>query len=349
MSPVADAEPARPHVIASGFDDWDFPRTTAGLVLLLDFAATRGMSAVACLAGSGIDPDTLHDPDLLVEASQELAVVRNILREVGSPPGLGLEVGSHYHLTTFGIYGYALISSPTVRDMVEVGLRYAALTFAFSRITGEVDELGRFVLRMRGHRIPADVRRFLVERDCAAIVVMHQHMFEGSDPIPLRQVDFGFPEPSGGLPFPDYGVPVRYGAPTTALYLDGDYLDRPMPHGNPHTAQVCRRLCDRLLAQRSAGGVAKAVREYLIENGGVGPGVEHLARRLHMSSRTLRRKLSAEGTTYRRLIDDVRLTIVQDTMRRETLSAAELAQRFGYAEGSSFVRAFRRWTGETAQ
>jgi AraC-like DNA-binding protein len=130
------------------------------------------------------------------------------------------------------------------------------------------------------------------------------------------------------------------------LYYDEAFLDRPLPHGNPHTAQICVELCERLLSQRGIGGVAKAVRAQLIENSGVDQGIEHVARQLHMTSRTLRRKLVAEGTAYRRIVDDVHLTIVQDILRKEKLSAAHLAHRLGYAEPSSFIRAFRRWTSD---
>jgi AraC-like DNA-binding protein len=347
MSLIADSHIGRPQVLASGFDDWDFPRASTGIVLLLEFAAEHEMDPADCLADSGVDEDTLHDPDALVEASQEIAVVRNLIRELGDRPGLGVEVGMRYHLTTYGIYGYALLSSPTMRHAAEVGLRYAALTFAYSQFTAEVDDLGRFVVRMRGHRIPADVRRFLVERDCAATVAEQRQIFAGSEAVQLQQVDIGFPEVSGGPHASFFGVPITYNAASTALYFDGAYLDRPLPHGNPHTAQICIDLCERLLGQRSAGdGVARAVREHLIEHGGVDQGIEHIARQLHMTSRTLRRKLVAEGTTYRRLIDDVRLTIVQEALCKERLSAAELASRLGYSEPSSFIRAFRRWTGD---
>lgn len=346
MTLVAESEVAGPRIIATGFDDWDFPRATTGVVLLVDFAAEHGMSAADCLAGSGIEVATLRDPDLLVEASQEIAVVRNLLRRFGDRPSLGVELGARYHLTTFGIFGYALISSPTMRDVFQVGLRYSSLSFAFSQMTAEVDEFGRFVLRMRGDRIPADVRRCLVERDCAANVVLHRQMFAGSEPIPLQQVDIAFPEipraPHAAL----FGVPVTYDTRSTALYLDGGYVDRALPHGNPHTAEICLELCERILAKRTTGGVAREVRDQLIENGGVDQGIEHVARGMHMTSRTLRRKLVAEGTNYRRLLDEVRLTIVQDTLRGEKLSAAELAHRLGYSEPSSFIRAFRRWTAE---
>ncbi|MFI5662583.1 AraC family transcriptional regulator [Streptomyces sp. NPDC051684] len=350
MTVSVDTAAAQPEVIAEGFTDWDFPRAASGVVLLLDFAAERGLGAADCLAGSGIDAAALGDPHHLVEASQEIAVVRNLLRGLGDRPGLGIEVGARYHVTTFGLFGYALLSAPTMREVFRCGLRYSALTFGFARHSAVVDAAGDVLHRMDGGRIPADVRRFLVERDCAANIVLGRQVFAGGPAVPLRRVDLAFPEPPGAAHATVLDAPVRYGAGTTALVYDHDFLDSPLPHGNPHTAQICQELCERLVAQRASGsGAARTVRRHLLAGGGPDPGIEHIARRMNITSRTLRRKLAAEGTTYRRLLDDVRLTLVQDGLRHERLSAAELAHRLGYSEPSSFMRAFRRWTAADSQ
>ncbi|MET8471881.1 AraC family transcriptional regulator [Streptomyces sp. NPDC006422] len=343
MTVSVDTAAAQPEVIAEGFTDWDFPRAASGVLPLLAFAAERGLPAADCLAGSGIDETALADPHHLVEAAQELAVVRNLLHGVGDRPGLGLEVGARYHVTTFGLFGYALLSAPTMREAFRDGLRYSALTFGFARHSAVIGASGHVEHRMDGSRVPADVRRFLVERDCAANIVLARQVFTGDPPGPLLRVDLAFPEPRE--PAPALGVPVRYDAATTALVHDAAFLDRPLPYGNPHTAQICRELCERLVAQRAGGsGAARTVRRQLLAGGGPDPGIECVARRMNITSRTLRRKLAAEGTTYRRLLDDVRLTLVQDGLRHERLSAAELAHRLGYSEPSSFMRAFRRWT-----
>jgi len=64
------------------------------------------MLAGACLRGSGIAPKLLREPAAEIEAHQELAVVRNIVRHLGHEPGLGLVAGSRYQLTAYGIWGY---------------------------------------------------------------------------------------------------------------------------------------------------------------------------------------------------------------------------------------------------
>lgn len=82
-------------------------------------------------------------------------------------PGLGLLAGTRYHLTTHGIWGFALISSPNLRSAIGFGLRYLDLTFAFSRITLE-EGPAEAVMVLDDSGIPSDLRRFLIEREGAS-------------------------------------------------------------------------------------------------------------------------------------------------------------------------------------
>jgi hypothetical protein len=90
---------------------WDLPRSPTSVVLLTGLGADHGVPAQTCLRGSGLTAQRLLDPDTEVTARQEQTVIRNLLAAVDDPDGLGLEAGSRYHLTTFGIWGFALISS----------------------------------------------------------------------------------------------------------------------------------------------------------------------------------------------------------------------------------------------
>ncbi len=68
---------------------------------------------------------------------------------------------------------------------------------------------------------------------------------------------------------------------------------------------------------------------------------------LAMSERTLRRRLTAVGTRYQSLLDEVRQALAEEMLDTGLLSVEDVAQRLGYAEASSFIHAFRRWRGET--
>lgn len=73
--------------------------------------------------------------------------------------------------------------------------------------------------------------------------------------------------------------------------------------------------------------------------------MESLAAQLHMTSRTLRRRLDAEGTSFRQLQDEVLGTLAEELLRSTALRLEEIAERLGYGEVSNFIHAFKRWKG----
>jgi Arabinose-binding domain of AraC transcription regulator, N-term len=99
---------------------------------------------------------------------QEMQIVRNLITAVGDTAALGVEAGMRYHLTTHGVWGFALSSCPTVRSAIEVGLRYVDLTFAFTEMS-LVTEDDHVRLLLDPSHLPLDVRRFFVERETASI------------------------------------------------------------------------------------------------------------------------------------------------------------------------------------
>ncbi|MGW6456553.1 AraC family transcriptional regulator [Streptomyces sp. NPDC055078] len=360
--PTAKGGAPAPETVALGTVDWDFPRPTAGVLLLTEFAAEHGIERARCLDGSGVAPEALGDARALVQAHQEITVARNLVTALGDRPGLGLEVGSRFRLTTHGIWGYAVMNSPTMREAVRLGVAFASLTYLLTALTVEVDSK-RFAVRVDGSALPANVRRFLVERDCAAVVAIRRELL-GRAGAPLRRVRMGLPTGSGPNDTEPYDTepydtepyekffcaPVSFGSGPALLEADRSFLDRLLPHAHPHTAQLCTEICRRQVEQRTRrGGAAQAVRARLLARGGADDGIDRSARDLGVTSRTLRRWLAKEGVGYRQLVDEVRFAVAQQLLGLEGVSTGEVARRLGYAEAGSFIRAFRRWGGTTPQ
>jgi len=94
--------------------------------------------------------------------------------------------------------------------------------------------------------------------------------------------------------------------------------------------------------ETTADTVQRVLAEELSEGG---PTLEHLAKRLHMSARTLHRRLAAEGTTFRSVVTKLRMELAERALREPHLPIGEIAFRLGFSEPSAFHRAFKRWTG----
>ncbi|MFB7721347.1 AraC family transcriptional regulator [Nocardia sp. NPDC056100] len=335
----------------AGIKDWDFPRGVASVALMVGFAAEHGVAAGRMLQGSGLTEKVLADPDAQIDAHTELAVIRNLVRELGDRSSLGLELGRRYRITTFGIFGFACVSSPTLGEAIAFALRYLELSFTFC-IPVARWQPGEFVARIHDERVPADVRRFLVERDVTA---MHQMLCDLlGHRVDLVRAEFDFPAPDDTAPYLEiYGLLPSFDRPHNLFTMDPAVLEQPLPQANEHTLAMCLAQCRELVSRRRARtGIAADVRELLVPRGGADgfaapPGIDSVARDLNMSTRTLRRHLDTAGTSYRQLLDEVRRALAEEMLTATPLSVSDVAIRLGYAEASTFIHAFKRWTGTT--
>ena len=89
------------------------------------------------------------------------------------------------------------------------------------------------------------------------------------------------------------------------------------------------------------------VRWVMLAGSGGFPGVEEVASEMHMSSRTLKRKLQQLGTSYQKLLDDLRKGLAVEYLTQSGRSVDDIALALGYSDASNFARAFRRWTGKS--
>lgn len=302
--------------------DWTFPRAATGLGILVDYGRGRGVPARSVLAGTGLAAQDL-DPRGEITAAQELRVVRNLVRRLGDD--IGPAVGRCYHAGSFGVFGFALLSSRTLLDAMTVALRFIDLSHTFALPSAEVvgDEV---VVRVDGRALPADVRRVLVGRDATAVHGVLDELVPGGV--------------GGRLELGEDAAELRFGVTE---------LDRPIASRDPRSLALARQLCAEVVEpRRRRTGLAQDVRVLVAQRLPSGAPMAAVADDLGLSERSLRRHLAAQGVGYRELLDEVRESLARELLRgRATLPVADLAVRLGYADATSFIVAFRRWTGTT--
>lgn len=320
-----------------------FERSVTHLRLLVDVAVERGMSVEACLAGTGLHARELSDSEVELDPRLAVTVAKNVLGALGDDPALGLEVGSRSHFTAFGTVGLAIVSSLTARRAYELGVRYLNVSSTLLRLAIEEDarEL-RVVIDAAG--VPREVRAFFVARAAATIVSL-QHGALGMR-VPARRVTFTMPRPRSSEAFARvFGTTPSFGAARDVFAVDGATLDRPLPCADELTARAAEEACRKLIGAREGRASTTArVRELLWLDPANARDMEVTASALAMTSRTLRRRLLDEGTTYRALVDEVRAKLAEELLN-EHVSVAMIAERLGYADASSFIHAFKRWKG----
>ncbi|MEU7144594.1 AraC family transcriptional regulator [Nocardia sp. NPDC046473] len=319
--------------------DRNFRRSTSSVRVLIALAAERGMSGVECLSGTMLSPT-----DIECTATQELRVVRNLVERFGTGPGLGAEAGSRADIPLSGPWGLALLSSRTMRDAVDVMVRYLDHAAVSGRLT-VVETAGGASARFDDAECPPDLRAFLAERILAGIKTIGSELFDSG--IPAARVEFRHPTPADPSRYREiYGVEPIFGAETDAVSFDGRCLDLPVPKTNERARSACAQFCRDLLDRhRTRSGVVGAVRDLLVRTPGDIPDQIAVANELFMSPRTLSRRLNDEDASFRGLLDEVRQLMSEQLLAYTDLTTEQVAARLGYAEAASFIRAFRRWKG----
>lgn len=337
---------AVPDTVRSTTPSWDFPRGASGTHLVTELATEAGLPANACLAGTGLTLADLEDPECVVQAGQELAAIRALVRATRDAPGWGARAGSRITLGMLGVWGYTMLLSPTVRDVIDTAFRLGPGRLAWTFLRPSLHGASGGPVRMRydDEEVPEDLRGFLTERDLACTVTIVAAIAPG--PLRLR-VETGLDAARrAGLAVAVPGADV-VAAAHHAVVLDPDLLRRRLPYGDPAATAAQEHACEQVAERRARhSGVVAQVRSALLRGPGW-PSLEDVAAERHVDPRTLRRRLTAEGTTFRDLSDEVRSGLAQELLARTDTSIVEIARRLGYADPATFTRAFRRWTDTT--
>ncbi|SPM32531.1 AraC family transcriptional regulator, partial [Mycobacterium rhizamassiliense] len=343
--------------VGSQVPHWDFPRNTASAALMTEFGCANGLAAADLLQGSGLAEADLHDHDRMIVGRQELAVVTNLVNLLGDASDLGVRVGSSYHAGSLGIFGFACLTSSTLGDAVRFAARFYELSYGFCLPT--VTVAGPVAaLRLDLPDLTGPVAEFLLRRDLAAIARVMAELLGTA--VPFTAVEFAGPAPASGdaAARGAFGVPPRYGSTVNAASFPAALLGKRLPQASEMSVTMCEQQCRALLERRLVGhrcassrrartGVARRVRERLASIDGEPRTIAAVARRLAMSERTLRRRLAEENTTFRELVEEVHRVLAEELLATGALSVEDVALRLGYAEATSFIAAFKRWTGTT--
>lgn len=321
-------------------------RSITSAQLLTQLGLDHGLSVEQCLRHTGLSPLQLAELHSEIEGAQELQLICNLIEALPGRDDLGLQAGLRYQLTTYGIWGYALLSSQSFRQAADLGLRYLDLTFAFNRISLHEDA-DQAHLQLDGSHLPDQVRDFLLLRDSVAVMVIQRELT--GKRMPLDRVQLSMPAPADTARFIEqFGLLPEFACVENRISFSRHLLDLPLPRANPHSAQLCEQQCQALLAKRRVrSGLAGQIRDRLLSTPGRLADMEVIASELNISSRTLRRRLEEQGSSFRQLQEEVRQALAEELLAIASLSQEDIAERLGYSEVSNFLHAFKRWKGLT--
>jgi AraC-like DNA-binding protein len=304
----------------------------------------RGVDPQRVLEQVGLCESQLHDPALRIPNRQAQAFWERAA-EASGDPAFGLHVAEGISPAMLNLFTYLASTSATPREACQRSSRYLRLINDALEINLRVDGSRSICTNeLQGFPVTPSVAEYAI----ALMVRSAPIVMGGPGPI---EAWFAHEEPDYVSEYHRVlGVPVRFGAPVTALVGESAHLDEPLPKADSALCRMLERHATELLARIPPNhGFAHAVRQRIAQELGSGnPGAEAVAEALGVSVRTLRRRLNDEGTSHQQLLDEVRSGLAQRMLGERGLSVNEVAFLLGFSDASAFHKALRRWTGRSA-
>ena len=340
--PVRNPRRASPNPVASTSIPKGMLRVATTMsvpALLRDY----GADPVPLLAEFGLHPADFEDPENRIRYSTVTQLLSRCT-EVTRCPHFGLLVGQRAGTSALGAVGFLMQSSPTVRTALEILVRHLWVhspsvaatvvedsSFATLDLTFQETGLEGLVPYLEmGNAIVCNIMRGLCGHHWQATEVRFAHG-RPRNLMPYRQF---------------FRAPLRFDTGETAVVFSRGWMDTPLLSADPllHTMMEQRVSEQASLVHDDIASQLRRVLPSLVT--GHGASLAVAAKRVGLTTRTLNRRLAAEGASYLQLREEARYTIARQLLAGTRMPANQVADRLGYANASAFTRAFRKWSGK---
>lgn len=283
--------------------------------------------------------------------ADRLARLRCLARhavDVCGDPSLGLTIGQAVATTAYGVLGHACIHSESLVHAHRFMLKHLWLLHPGAGNAARLDEHdGCVTLTYLQPPVWPELPHFYLDLFFSANLKRSRELTD--DPLIGARLLRKRPPPEQPARYQEIlGIPVAFDAGVDQLVIPGGIARAPLAGASIIHSRAYLEQCDALLASmQRASGIAEQVRQVLLQQRTADASMPAVAGRLHVSPRTLRRRLTAQGTSFRAVQQEVRLHLASQYLTETTLAIADIAQLLGYFDTPTFSRAFKAWTGCT--
>lgn len=315
------------------------------LALFLRRLGEQGVDAAPVLRRYKLPADASERTQVPIRSGL-LSQALDAIAERAGDPFFGLHAAMEPPRGFYGVLEYLGATSRSIREGLGALHRYAPLLSETTDVRW-LEAYGKLIVTFGA---PGEAALGRQRAECGlALLLRFGRTFTRARIVP-EAVWFAHPRPSAVEPLSDYfGTrALSFGAGGNGMLLSAQVLDLPFETYDPSLAAILETHARQVARPRTPGPFLARVEEQLRESLEQGHGTAaHVARRLHMSTRTLQRRLAASHTSFRRVLDGVRHALARAYLSDPELrgNLAEVSHRLAYAGLPSFVRAYRRWTG----
>jgi len=286
----------------------------------------------------------MSDPDLRLPHAQAMELLRHSQAICGEDIGLlaAQETGD-----ALDVLEYVALSSETPRAALENVARYMRLMHDAAELTLRMQDEDTAVVTFAyagGLPVPLSVAEFVM----ASVLLVGRRL--SGQPSSPKAVHFAAPAPQNvALREALFGCPVLYNQAETALIARRSVIEAANPRADSGLQRIVLRHAAELVARLPVRKhFSDQLREHIVGHlRGGPPGIERISELVHMSPRTIHRRLAEEQVSYREVVDAVRRDLALGYLQESKLSLSEIAFLLGFSHANALHRAFRRWTGQT--
>lgn len=323
-------------------------RPALGLLYILKGLKDLGEDVDPILARYGLDLEAM-DPNARIDRTLELKIYVEVAEHLRDPLA-GLKAGSYIGFTGYGPLTMLFLTAANAYEAMQSGIRFQQLTYLFGSLSFEPGaEYSALVLRPL--QLPGKAYRFRVDGEVVGTYKLIHDLQQALGLGGLRPegIDLPYPRPAEASAYEaQYACPVRFGEPVARLWVRNEYLQRRFPSADATAHQFYRAQCEQLLLAQTDRDdlLGDRVMAHLALFSGDFPDAAAVAAAFGLAERSLRRRLSQEGRSFRTLLEEVRFSKARQLLEA-ALPVDEVARQLGYAESAAFIHAFQRWAGQS--
>ncbi len=301
-----------------------------------------GVRVSAVLRRAGLPLEFSNQPRVLV-STEELFALWRAIGEVSTNPAVGLLLGAETRTERFHPIGLAALSTENFGSAIDQMARYKQLTCPEEILQEKDDEEWSIQFRWL---LADEIEPPVLNECCFAWVLSIARHGTGTRLSPLR-VELVQPRAHAKTIERHFGCPVICGAPRNTIVFRTSDAERPFVTRNAELlAMLAPQFEEELKQEKGEENFLERVRISIQQKlTGRRPTIEDIADALHVSSRTLQRRLKGEGINFQRVLEEARHQLARRYLNNSVLELNEAAYLLGYEDANSFVRAFRTWEG----
>jgi AraC-like DNA-binding protein len=322
----------------------DLVMSVANPLVLVVMLSEMGFPESEALADTGITPEQLQDFRNHMSFDQYKLLIANALNLTDNPH-LGLKFGQRLNFTGYNALALGAVASETFLEALRFANRsHAVINPSVQLVINEDKNYINVNIEQTAPWEGAHV--FIID---ILIAACHE-LVSMFDAEVAKDVIYylDYPRPDNQAVYDGYiSGKLHFEYPYNRISIPEDFCYRPLPMRNPAAVNQAEGELQKFLesVNNQHQQLLLSIKELLTRRAGEIPSFEAVAEHLHVSRRTLNRRLGAIGTSYKEIVSDIRKRQAVEYLSGTRFSIDEIAYRLGYREPSNFSKAFRRWTG----